>query len=330
MAVIAAFFLSFIPALIYVGMVYWLDRYEKEPKILVGVVFLWGAIVAAGAAYVLNTVLGVGIYAITANEVLTDIATGSVIAPFTEEILKGLAVLIVFLIFYKEFDSVLDGIIYAGVVALGFAATENVLYLYERGFLEDGWDGLWFLFFLRVVFGAWNHATYTAFTGIGLAIARLNKGCLVKVIAPAAGLFMAMFVHGLHNTMAVFVEGLGGLFFVFVVDWLGWLFMIGIILWAISRERKWIKEYLKEEVANGLLTSKQFNVATSAFSRSMTTMNALFGGSYRDTRKFYQLATELAYKKYQLAKVGEARGIAPEMIEKLRGQVGALSSKARA
>jgi RsiW-degrading membrane proteinase PrsW (M82 family) len=308
--------------------VYWLDRYEKEPKILIGGVFLWGAIFAAGAAYILNTVLGLGIYAVTADEVLTDIATGAFVAPFVEEILKGFAVLIVFIFFYKEFDSILDGIIYAGVTALGFAATENVVYLYEYGYLEGGWDELWFLFFLRVIFGAWNHATYTAFTGIGFAMARLNKSCVVKFITPVGGLLMAMFVHFIHNALSSFAEGLGGLLFVFAVDWLGWLVMIIIILWAISREKKWIKIYLKEEVENGLLTPAQFNVASSAFSRGMTALNALLGGNYRDTRKFYQLVTELAYKKYQYAKVGETRGNTAEMIEKLRNQVGALSSRA--
>jgi RsiW-degrading membrane proteinase PrsW (M82 family) len=329
MAIFAAFFLSFIPALIYVMMVYWLDRYEKEPKILVGGVFLWGAIIAAGAAYVLNTVMGIGIYALTADEVLTDIATGSLVAPLTEEVLKGFAVLIVFLVFYKEFDSVLDGIIYAGVTALGFAATENVLYLYERGFLEDGWEGLWFLFFLRVIFGAWNHASYTAFTGIGLAITRLSKSCLVKTLAPVGGLLIAMFVHFLHNTLSVFVEGVGGLVFVFIVDWLGWLFIIIIILWATSREKKWIKIHLQEEVANGLLTPGQFKVASSAWNRGMAKLNALFSGGYWDTRKFYQLCTELAYKKYQYTQVGETRGNTQEMIEKLRGEVGRLSSRAK-
>ena len=150
--ILTTFLLCFIPALIYVMMVYWLDRYEKEPKILIGGVFLWGAIVAAGAAYVLNTVFGLGIYAFTADEALTDLATGALIAPPIEEILTGGAVLLVFLVFSKEFDSILDGIIYAGVTALGFAATENVIYLYDYGFLEDGWEGLWFMFFLRVIF----------------------------------------------------------------------------------------------------------------------------------------------------------------------------------
>jgi hypothetical protein len=215
------------------------------------------------------------------------------------------------------------------VTALGFAATENVLYLYERGFLEDGWEGLWFLFFLRVIFGAWNHVSYSAFTGIGLAITRLSKSCVVKTIAPVGGLFLAMFVHFLHNTLAEFVEGFGGLFFVLVVDWLGWLFLLIIILWATRQEKKRIKTYLADEVRGGYLTSGQFKVASSAWNRGMASLNALFRGGYRDTRKFYQLCTELAYKKYQYNKVGETRGNTKEMIEKLRDEVERLSPRAK-
>src|SRR5205823_13992716 len=45
-----------------------------------------------------------------------------------EEGSKGLGVLLAYLIFRKYFDDILDGIVYAGVVALGFATVENVLY----------------------------------------------------------------------------------------------------------------------------------------------------------------------------------------------------------
>ena len=55
-------FLGVVPAMIYAWIIYWLDRYEKEPLLLVGGVFLWGAIAAAGGAYILNTVFGMGVY----------------------------------------------------------------------------------------------------------------------------------------------------------------------------------------------------------------------------------------------------------------------------
>ena len=182
MALLASFLLAFIPALFYAGIIFWLDRYEKEPKRLIFGSFIWGAIIAAGAAYILNSLFGVGIYFLTGDEVITEAITGSVSAPLIEEILKGFAVLIVFLFFRYELDSILDGIVYAAITALGFAATENVLYMHQFGYIEDGWAGLWTVFFLRVVLNAWSHAAYTAFTGIGFAIARLSKSTFVKIL----------------------------------------------------------------------------------------------------------------------------------------------------
>lgn len=330
MELIAAFVLSFMPALLYAWLLYWLDRYEKEPRLLLGGVFVWGAVVAAGFAYVLNTVFGVGVYILTSSEGVSDIATSSLSAPLVEESFKALAVLIVFLAFRKEFDSVLDGIIYAGITALGFAATENLVYLYERGYLESGWEGLWALFLLRVVFGAWNHPFYTSFTGIGLAIARLNRTPWIKYLAPLAGWLLSVFSHFLHNTLAIFVESFETLALLVLVDWVNWLVMAAVVVWAIWREKRWILDQLQEEVANGVLSPAQYRVAASRFQRTFAHLTGLGLGRYQDTRRFYDLCTELAYKKHQFARLGESQDNPQQLIEQLRAQVQQLSEKAAA
>src|SRR3990172_3444384 len=108
MGLIASGFIGFTTALFFASILYWLDRYEKEPILLLGGVFLWGAIIAAGSAFIINTFLGLGVYVFTNSTVASDLATGSLIAPIVEESLKGLAILVVFLVFLREFDSVLD------------------------------------------------------------------------------------------------------------------------------------------------------------------------------------------------------------------------------
>src|SRR5215213_3174858 len=183
MALLASFFFGFAPMLLFAAFVNWLDRYEKEPKLLLGAAFLWGVIIAGGGAYILNTAFGIGIYALTGSEGAAEFGTTSIVAPIIEEGLKGLAVLVVFLMFRKEFDSVLDGVVYGAVAAMGFAAIENVLYIYRNGFLEGGWEGFWMLVVIRVILVGWMHPFFTAFTGIGLAIARMTPNVLVKIIA---------------------------------------------------------------------------------------------------------------------------------------------------
>ncbi len=138
MAFLAALFFGFVPMFLFAYILYWLDRYEKEPLPLLVGVFSWGMVVAAGGSYVLNTLFGISVFGMTGSEALSSLTTGSISAPIVEETLKGLAVLLVFLVFRREFDSILDGIVYAGIAALGFAATENTLYIW-RGYESGGW-----------------------------------------------------------------------------------------------------------------------------------------------------------------------------------------------
>src|SRR5205807_9915538 len=115
-----------LPVPIYVTLLLWIDRYESEPLWMLATAFFWGALAAVLIALIFNT----GI------EIITNIATGSgniaktvgavISAPIVEESAKGFILLVLF--FWKsEFDGIVDGIVYAGMVGLGFAMTENIL-----------------------------------------------------------------------------------------------------------------------------------------------------------------------------------------------------------
>ncbi len=324
MGLIISGFIGIGTALLFAYILFWLDRYEKEPLLLLGGVFLWGAIVAAGSAFIINTTLGIGIFMFTGSDYATDFATGSIIAPLVEETLKGLAVLIVFLIFKREFDSVLDGIIYAGVAALGFAATENTYYIYTYGYLESGWSGLGFLTFIRVILVGWQHPFYTAFFGIGLAMARLNRNWAVKILAPLLGLAVSMFTHAFHNTMSVFLSGIEGLAIGAIIDWTGWLFMFGILMWATWREQQYLRRFLAAEVQAGTLTAAHLRTASSAWLQTFARIASIFTGKFGKTMRFYQLCGEYAHKRHQYATLGDEGGNVV-ILQKLRAELAALA-----
>lgn len=329
MGQIASVLIGFITALLYTYVLYWLDRYEKEPLLLLGGVFIWGAVIAAGSAFIINTVLGLGIYIFTNSSLATDIATGSLIAPLVEEILKGLAVLVVFLAFRREFDSILDGIIYAGVVALGFAATENSYYIYTYGFAENGWGGLISMTFIRVILVGWQHPFYTAFFGIGLAVARMNRNATVKVIAPLLGLAMSMFTHAFHNSLSFLLRGAGGLLAGTMVDWSGWLFMLAIIIWSTRREKKNLVLFLAEEVKAGLITPAQYHTTCSSWLQMFARAAAMFSGRYTRTARFFQVCGEYAHKRQQYAQLGEEQGNLA-ILQQLRTEMAHLAPLVRA
>ena len=322
MALIASLFFGFVPMFFFAALVYWLDRYEKEPMILLGVTFFWGVVIAAGGAFIINTAFGMGIYIFTGSEGAAEIGTTSIVAPIVEEFLKGLAVVIVFFMFRKEFDSVLDGIIYAGIAALGFAATENTLYIFRNGYQEGGWGGLFLLVFIRVVIVGWQHPFYTAFTGIGLAVSRTNRNPLIKFIAPFIGFGAAVTTHAFHNTFGGLIGGLGGLAAGTFVDWIGWAFMLGFIVWMINNERNIVRLHLHSEVLSGLISQSQYQKALSPW--TMTT--AGLGG--KATARFYQVCGELSHKKEQMAKHGDEGGNLM-IIDSLRKELAILAPQAR-
>ncbi len=322
MAVLLSCCLGLIPMLGFALYVNWLDRYEKEPKVLLAAAFLWGAIIAAGLAFVINTLFGIGIYLVTASDVLTEWSTSIFVAPLVEEGLKGLALLILFLAFRREFDSLLDGAIYGGIIGLGFGASENFYYIYAHGYQEQGWGGLWMLAFIRIVLVGWQHAFYTAFSGMGLAWARLQRGSFLRLVGALTGFALAILTHSIHNTLATLAD----FWLVIPVDWLGWLGMLILLIFLIRHEQHLLKVHLAEEMTSGLLTPQEYATAISSLAQSKARFHAMTRGNLRQTARFYQLCAELAYKKEQFRRVGDEQGNLA-MIQSLRQELSMLSGK---
>ena len=314
------------PMAFYAWILYYLDRYEREPiRLLIGV-FSWGAIIAAGASFVINSITSSGIYFITQSEFATQLTISTLVAPVVEETLKGTAVLIVFLFFRSEFDSLLDGLIYGGITALGFAATENAWYIYQMGFLEYGWEGLIKMAFIRVVLVGWQHPFYTAFIGLGLAFSRRTKEPVLRWIAPLLGWTLAVILHLLHNLFAGLFQSNAGVVFATIWDWSGYLGLLLLIFLLIRREQLWMKEYLRIEHKQDLLTNEQFQIACSAWRQSLAFVRAHFDGNYRQVKGLYQVCGDLMHKKRQLVKHGDELGTALE-IQRLRSELQTLAEQ---
>ncbi len=314
-------FMGLVPMSIYAVVMTWFDRYEKEPLWLMIGVFLWGAIVAAGSAFILNTLFGISLFALSGSEAVANVGAAVISAPFVEESVKGLAVLIVFVFFRQEFDSVLDGILYGSLVGFGFAATENVLYIFN-GFAAGGLGGAILMTVLRAIGIAFLHASLTSCTGLGFAVLRLNRGA-VRYLAPLAGYGAAIGLHAAHNLLAT----LGELFCVIglVFDWIGFFGLFAFILYLVWHEGQIMRRQLQEEVALGHITPEHYQVACSVVGQFTARMSALGDGRWARSGKFYDLLGELAFKKYQLARRGaEKEPSAPAAIERLRGQIAAL------
>jgi protease PrsW len=327
MPVLVSILVGFLPIFLFAMFLYWLDRYEKEPLILLGAVFTWGAVFAAAGAFLINTGFGLSIFAITGSETAANMATASLAAPIVEEILKGIAVYAVYLAARSEFDSILDGIIYAGMTGLGFAATENAFYIFNYGYQVNGWTGLVSMTFIRVILVGWQHPFYTAFFGIGIALARLNRNRLLRVIFVLLGLGAAIFAHAFHNTITELFSGIGGLALGSFIDWSGWFIMLLFIIGMIYREKRYIVNHLREEVDLGVITADQYRTACSAWRQSCARLSALGKNRFQATSRMYQVCGELAHKKQQYLTLGDENGNLIR-IHTLRSELRELSPQA--
>lgn len=321
--IILSILFGILPMAILAAVLTIFDRYEKEPIWLMVGVFLWGFFIAAGVSIIFNTIFGVSLFVVSGSEGLANVGTAVISAPVVEETVKGLAVLIVFLYFRHEFDSILDGVVYGSLVGFGFAAAENINYIFT-GFLSGGAEGLVALILVRVLLIPFLHATLTSFTGIGLAVGRLSHG-LLRFAAPVLGYLAAIFFHFTHNLLASLGDPLICLFGS-VLDWIGFLGMFVLILVLMWREGKVMRDHLQDEVQLGTLSQAQYHSATSLVGQVGARWGALAGGRWRQGSRFYDLLGELAFKKYQLARLGPGHERdAAAAIEKLRGHIGEVA-----
>jgi len=232
----------------------WLDRYEPEPVPLLVTAFGWGALVATAAALVLQ---------LADRLVLStpDSWTGTVVAPVTEEGAKGLFILLLLWSRRRVIDGVLDGIVYAGMVGIGFAFTENILYLTsaylgaEGG--QGGLAGAVQLFVLRCIFSPFAHPFFTAFTGIGIGLAVTARSHTVRFLAPIGGYAVAVCLHGLWNAVLMLNGGRGavGAYVLLMVP--AFLLVAGFAVWSRQHERRILTAALLDCSRRGLLDPRE-------------------------------------------------------------------------
>ncbi len=312
-----------IPALAYITIIWWLDRYEREPLWLLTVTFLWGAVPAIILALIAQIVLDYP-FELLGPGLVSSVGTYGITPPLTEETVKALAVLGIFLLYRREFDNVLDGIVYGALVGFGFSVTED-LFAFLGALFTEGWGSWGMTVLLRVGLYALNHSFFTACTGAALGYARLSRETWKKVLVPLLGLGAAMAFHSLHNLGAVFAEQTACLSLVFatLVDWGGVLVLLLIMLLTTRQERLWIVAQLREEVSRGVISAREYALASTYLDRFRTRWRALTQEGWQRWRqwgRFFNLVTELAFKKHQLQAVGEGAQTV-QLIEQLRQQI---------
>jgi RsiW-degrading membrane proteinase PrsW (M82 family) len=307
------------PLAIYLWIPRLIDRYDPEPWWALALVLGWGAIAACGVAATVNTGVELAATEIGGKE-FGQIAGVCFSAPIVEEGMKGIGVFGVFYFLRREFDGVVDGVIYATFVALGFAATENIIYYSNAVQHDPQGNALAVTFVLRGVLAPWGHPLYTSMTGIGFGISRETNRTWLKWMAPFFGYCAAMFLHATWNTASIIS---GYLFIVMLPLWL--LFVtafIGILIWLVVRKGRIIRMHLQDEVLLGTITREELALVTSPWGG----MRASFGWGGAAGRKFVGTATRLGLSKWHAGRAmkGRKRTVSADWIVPLRQELGEL------
>ena len=249
-ALVVGVVLAAIPVGPLIWIYLWLDRYEPEPRSLLVLGLGWGAFVATSGALLLQLF----------DDLIfstTDVVSATIVAPITEEAAKGLFILLLLVYRRHELDGILDGLVYAGMVGIGFAFTENILYLTSAYVGEDGQagglGGAVGLFIVRCIFGPFAHPFFTAFTGIGIGIAVTARSRSVRILAPLGGYLVAVLAHAAWNGSLMLDDGRNAIATYFFLMVPAFFLLIGFAVWSRRREGAVLTAALTDCAQRGFL-----------------------------------------------------------------------------
>lgn len=289
---IVATFMAIPVGVIVISALLMLDRLEPEPPLKLLFLFLWGCGVAALIALVVNT-LGIAILSYAVGSGRGQLLGASFMAPVVEETLKGSALLILFWRRRDEINGVTDCVLYAGMVAMGFAVIEDVNYFAEALGKSDATAVA--TFFVRTLFGPVGHPAFTSATGVGIAYAATGRHGTKGVLAVIGGWCLAMFLHMSWNLGSSFGLIGTGVSLLLILSW------ITVLIVLLVRDRRkligTIQHYLPLYIPAGIVTPTDITMLSSMRTRraARRVIRSRLGVQAGKAISDYQLAaTELA------------------------------------
>ena len=188
---------ALLPIAILVYYIYHKDKKSPEPTGQLVKAFLFG-ILSVPVSFCLSIPFGIiGLYPIEATSILGSISTAFFGAAIPEEIAKFF---MLWLLLRKNpyFDEKMDGIVYAVCVSLGFAALENIMYLFINA------DSYLSVGIARAIFAVPGHFCFGILMGYYYSLAKFyskkpKKNKALILVAP-------IIVHGLYDSILFIIN----------------------------------------------------------------------------------------------------------------------------
>jgi RsiW-degrading membrane proteinase PrsW (M82 family) len=310
-SIVAALTIPLIPALVINMLVSFIDRYEREPWFLRLAAFLWGAIIAIPPALFIETrVISLMQPIWGQNDLLFSIFKG-LNAGITEESVKGLGLLLLFVVLRDEFDNVTDGIVYGALIGAGFAMVENFAYfaVYSREFLA-------FLIVGRVVLGWLSHSTFTICFGAALGYMRHTRVRWRQILIPLLGYLVAVGLHSVFDFVDFYANALVlndptlitvsmiAIICDYIPPFIAQIGLLYILVKSLAHEAAVIREFLAFEVSNGVVRVDEYALLQNSFQRTKEERRILWQSGWKQwmrVRALYQTEIGLAFRKWHVS-----------------------------
>lgn len=280
-----------------------LDRLRPMKPLLWLLAFGWGSCMAIWLSLNINSwaseMLNVSA---SAGDPAAQARPAVFVAPFVEEAAKATFLFLLAILIRYRIVSVLQSVGLAGLSAIGFAFTENIVY-YARAMVYgsitigtgDVEEAVQQLVFLRGVITSYGHPMFTMFTGIGLVLGLRTRSKLVRILAPLTGFCCAALGHMAFNGMAT--VGQRSELMLLIQFALIVFFMLSFLVRHQFKELKRVRTRLVDYVQMGWLPGRDVLNYGTARCRSWLVLVAFTRGwrTLRDTVAMMRDVTELAY-----------------------------------
>lgn len=236
MSISAIFLLGFLPAIMLFAFIYFKDRRQPEPAGKLLKAFFYGAL-----SIVLTLVMVNVIEMLWLGDESCDTMIGAAYNAFATAAIpeEGAKLIMLLLVLRKNkyFDEKFDGIVYSVCVTLGFAAFENVMYLFGAG------DEIVSVALARAFLSVPTHFLCGVIMGYFVSLAKFypvfrRRNMMLAFVVP-------MLAHGVYDWLLMYGTGGGSSFSVVLVLS---VIVLCYFLWKVSL--RYIREHLERDKAD--------------------------------------------------------------------------------
>ena len=295
------------------GALFWwfthrMDRYAGLPLALVVAAFLWGGL---GATWPMAAPANDAIRSLYAKAFGQSWAlnwSAGLTAPFTEEIAKGLGLVLLLTLAPRIVRTAFDGFIAGAFIGLGFQLFEDVSYSLNTAtgaFANDPLHASVSTTVLRMVTGVSGHILYSSIFCAGLIYLIGTPAQRRRTWLGVSLMVTAMALHGIWDSVSALSASSSAPTIVFLVGTIALSLFIVVLVFrlTVADERRYMRDVMAPEVEYGVITAAE--------------LDALSGNGR--ARKRYFKAGKHGHERRMAKRMFEASGDLAEALARSHG-----------